>query len=363
MTRLKTSDLDRLSPVEIAEAGEAALANEDLADALALFDRAEPGVEDADRCAGGRWMAHMLRGDFEAAWRESDAIRRRGRPDPHRFWEGEELQGKRVILRCLHGFGDAVQIFRFLPRLQALVSHLIVEVPPRLFELAPYFAGMGEVITWGEHAPATPPAWDVQIELMELPYLFRATTADLDPQHGYVQVPQPWQARVAEVLGPANQPRVGVVWSAGEWNPSRSIPFEDFSSLLDMDGITFFSLQGDPERQRWASLEQGPERRDVYEVGDGIAALAATIAGMDLVITVDTLAAHLAGALNVPCWLLLQHRADWRWMSRCDASPWYPSLLLQRQTAPGDWAGLVHRTRDRLQAWAEKRRNSSPAFC
>lgn len=336
----------------LADVADAALAAEDLAKAIALFDRAEPAVRDPDRCAGGRWMAHMLAGNFAAAWRESDAIRRRGRPDPHRFWNGEDLTGRRLMLRSLHGFGDAVQMFRFLPRLRQMVHELIVEVPPRLLEVAPCFAGMGEVITWGEHAPGKPPAWDVQMEIMEVPYVLRVTAGELAPHQGYLHLPAAIKAGAEHAVGSNGLPRVGVVWCAGQWNPSRSVPFEVFRSLLGVADVEFWSLQGDTERFAWRSLASRAPVRDVYEVGDGILSLAATIAQMDLVITVDTLAAHLAGALGVPCWVLLQHRADWRWMSAREDSPWYPSLRLWRQSRAGDWAELVDRVRAGMETWA-----------
>ncbi len=339
----------------LAEAAEVALACEDLAKALAWFDQAEPDVADPDRCAGGRWMAHMLAGDFESAWRESDAIRRRGAPDPHRFWNGEELRGKQVMLRSLHGFGDAVQMFRFLPRLGEMVSKLIVEVPPRLVELASCFAGMGEVITWGEGAPAVQPAWDVQLEIMELPYALRVRSDDLGPRQGYLRLPSAARARVAAVLGARRLPRVGLVWCAGHWNPLRSVPFAAFRALLGVDGAEFWSLQGESERSDWRDVMGAAAQRDVYACGDGILPLAATIEAMDLVITVDTLAAHLAGALGVPCWVLLQKQADWRWMSKREDSPWYPSLRLWRQTVQGDWPELLARVRCGLEGWLQSR--------
>lgn len=345
----------------LADAADATLANGDLAAAVALFDRAEPEVLDADRCAGGRWMAHMLAGDFAAAWRESDAIRGRGRPDPHRFWQGEDLRGQRLMLRSLHGFGDAVQMFRFLPRLQEHVRELIVEVPPRLVELAPCFAGMGRVITWGEQAPAVSPQWDVQMEVMELPYALRITAVDLAPQQAFLQLPAAAKAAALRVLGAAKRPRVGVVWSAGHWNATRSVPFEEFRSLLGSCDAEFWSLQGDTDRHAWASLSRSARLRDVYEVGDGILSLAAVIERMDLVITVDTLAAHLAGALGVPCWVLLQHRADWRWMQHGDRSPWYPSLRLWRQTESGGWNELMRRVGSELRVWASSEGHRSRA--
>ncbi len=93
-------------------------------EALSAFDVAEAMGADPDGCSAARWMGAMLLGDFEAAWRENDAIRRRGGPDPHRFWMGEEIRGRRVMVRCLHGFGDAIQFLRFLPRLRALASEV-----------------------------------------------------------------------------------------------------------------------------------------------------------------------------------------------------------------------------------------------
>ncbi|HLI77052.1 MAG TPA: hypothetical protein VKV02_08905 [Acidobacteriaceae bacterium] len=337
----------------MADAAEAALAAEDFATAIAMFDRAEPGVADPDRCAGGRWMAHMLTGNFAGAWLESDAIRQRGRPDPHRFWNGEDLKGKRLIVRSLHGFGDAVQMFRFLPRLRERVADLMIEVPPRLVDLAACFDGVGQVITWGEQAPSSPPSWDVQTEVMELPYVLRVTPDDLRPQQGYLRVPETEQTRVGRIIGPKVTPRVGLIWCAGHWNPTRSIPIGQFRRLLGVEGVEFWSLQGDSERHAWTALGTHPSRRDAHECGEGILPLAAVIERMDLVVTVDTLGAHLAGALGVPCWVLLQRQADWRWMSRRPDSPWYPSLRLLRQQNQDDWAGLIDQVCHDLRTWVQ----------
>lgn len=335
----------------LADVAEVALGEERLVEAVRLFNMAEPDVRDPDRCAGGRWMAHMLAGDFAAAWRESDAIRRRGAPDPHRFWNGEPLAGKRVMLRSLHGFGDAVQLLRFLSRLRGMVEELTVEVAPHLLPLAPCFAGMGRVITWGPDAPAEPPVWDVQLEVMELPYLLRVTAADLEPKTGYLRVPAQVQAAAAACMGAKRMPRVGLVWSAGEWNMTRSVPFDELRRLLAVSDVEFWSLQGKGAGAVWGELG---EQRDVFECGDGLPMLAGVIQQMDLVITVDTLAAHLAGSLGVPAWVLLQHRADWRWMSGRADTPWYPTLRLWRQREAGDWAGLVDEVLVALQAWRQE---------
>ena len=347
--------VEALAAEALVRKAEAALALGEMEAALALLDRAELAGAEPDRCAGNRWLALMQRGDLLAAWRESDAIRLRGAPDPHRFWQGEDVRGQRVILRCLHGLGDAVQMFRFLPRLRELAAELIVEVPPSLLEIAPCFSGLGdgvgEVITWGEQAPARPAVWDVQIEIMEVPYLLRVSCEDLEPKQGYLQLPEKLLEKTARAVGNSHRPRVGLVWTAGAWNPARSIPFELLQDLARIEEVQFWSLQGMDER---SACPAGPEHpwRDVYEVGDGILPLAATIRHMDLVITVDTLAAHLAGALGVPCWVLLQHRADWRWMSGRADTPWYSTLRLWRQPRPGDWAGLLPAVKTNLSHFA-----------
>jgi hypothetical protein len=320
----------------------------DLGVALDKFCAAEARGADADRCSAGRWMTSMLRGDFASAWRESDAIRRRGTLDPHRFWNGEEIRGKRLMVRCLHGFGDAVQFLRHAPALQALAPNVVFEVPPRFIELARYFDGVTDVITWGDGAPNQPPQWDVQIEVMELPYLFRTELRDLPIATRYLHLPQHLVANVTKQMDRCRRPRIGVVWSAGEWNPSRSVPFATLAPLLQTADCEFWNLQ---------PADAAPDQMDVRlrqaeGCRDSILVLAAVISRLDLVLTVDTLAAHLAGALGIPAWVMLQHAADWRWMTATSRSPWYPSLRLFRQPRPDDWASVVADIQRSLPAWS-----------
>lgn len=316
------------------------------------FHAAETRGFSPDRCSAGRWLACMLLGDFAAAWRESDLIRRRGAPDPHRFWRGEPLAGKRVMLRCLHGLGDAVQLLRYVPALNRIVSRLTVEVPPAMIQLTPCFEGVERVISWGGHAPAEPVPWDVQIEINELPYIFRTTLADLPLRTRYLRLPAPLlrHNRIAPVHDRST--RIGLVWAAGHWNPARSIPFPQMKPLLTTPGCEFWNLQGGEARQDWPA-QPGLRRWHAAEnCAQSLANLAATIAQLDLVITADTLAAHLAGAMGIPAWVMLPFAADWRWLhDRCD-SPWYPSLRLFRQPQEGDWASVLRAVRDALQQHA-----------
>lgn len=326
------------SAQEAIDRAEDFLTARDLPSARAAFNEAERRGWNADHCSGGRWLADMFGGDFEAAWRESDAIRARGAPDEHRFWQGEDISGKRVIVRSLHGLGDAVQMLRFAPELAARAAHVVYEVPPRFVELAHCCAGVEHVITWGDGAPAQPLAWDVQLEVMELPHMLRLQCAQLPYATEYVRLPEREVRRVQAAMGAGLRPRVGLVWTCGEWNLTRCLPPDFMTALLAAGDVEFWSL----ESARHGAAAAALGLRDASQIcGDGLLALAATIANLDLVITVDTLAAHLAGALGKPVWLLLQHAADWRWMRGRSDSPWYPSMRIFRQPELGDWRGVI----------------------
>ena len=345
-----------MEAAEVLEQAERLLRERDLAGALAAFDQAQSLCACADRCCGGRWAAAMYRGDFEAAWRESDAIRRRGGPDPHRFWNGDDLRGARVIVRSLHGFGDAVQMLRYAPRLRDVAASVVYEVPPRFVALARMFCGVDEVVTWGDDAPAEAPAWDVQVEIMELPFIFRTSFAELPLATQYLRVPAEGVDEAARAMddvskqGGASKPRVGLVWAGGEWNPDRSIPFSELAPILQNKSFEFWNLQGGVA----ADEANNTAMHNATTIcGNGLVALAATIANLDLVITVDTVAAHLAGAMGKPAWVMLQHAADWRWMIARDDSPWYPSLRLFRQPHPGDWESVVTAVMEALEAYGK----------
>lgn len=317
---------------------EALLTERKLTEAWPAFNHAELQGASADRCDAGRWMTAMLDGDFESAWCSSDVLRARDAPDPHRFWTGKSIRGARMIVRCLHGLGDTVQMLQYAPRLNAQAASVVFEVPPRLLDLAPCFRGVHQAVTWGELAPAQAPAWDLQVEVMELPYLFRTKARDLPIAARYLTLPEITTSQVKARMGTCNSPRIGLVWAAGDWNPERSILLAELNPLLETDAFEFWNLQGGAE----ASQPDNSRMRDARTIcGDGLLALAATIANLDLVITVDTLAAHLAGALGTTAWVLLQHSADWRWMNARNDSPWYPHMRLFRQRREGEWKPVV----------------------
>ncbi len=314
-----------------------------VADALRLFNLAEQAHGDPDSCAGGRWLCHMLSGNFELAWRESDAITRRGNPDPFRFWNGGSLEGHSVLLRCLHGLGDTVQFIRYAPLIRERARTLVVEAQPALKPLLREAGLADQVFTWGEPEPY----WDQQIEVVELPRIFRTTVQSIPSAVPYLNL-----SSAVSIRSPTHTRdlRVGFVWAASTYNPARSIPIEHFVTLFGTPGVRFFSLQGGIERMQiepWSA-----EVPSLCEVLPNVLATARTLKTLDLLITVDTMVAHLAGALAIPVWTLLPFAPDWRWMLDREDSPWYPTMRLFRQPGPADWESVLDRVERELRALA-----------
>jgi hypothetical protein len=271
------------------------------------------------------WAAAMRRGDYTAAWAVNDAVLAARDPTdrdnpslPYHLrwvWDGTPFVHRHVLIRCYHGLGDTLQFARYLPRIRRLVASLTVEVQPQLLALLAAVPGPDRLIPFDPAAPA--PASECDLEIMELAHALR-----LPPDIGSLPL-----FRVAPAPLPSGT--VGLCWRAGEWDPARSV---DPGLLAELTSRPCISLQ--PGRTELRVLNVDGCSRDIMET-------AALISGVDLVITVDTMIAHLAGALNKPVWVLLQHRADWRWMSDRNDSPWYPSMRLYRQRTPGDWVPVI----------------------
>lgn len=315
---------------------ETRLRQRELSDALSLYQAAEQAGYEPDACGGARWICHMLRGDFAAAWRESDVIDRRGQHDPNRFWTGAPLEGKRVLVRCLHGLGDTIQFIRYAPLLRGATQHLTVEAQPVLKALIAAANVADHVMTWGEQEPP----YDEQIEIIELPRIFGTTLPTVPGAVPYLAVPNDGQRRPPGKS--AGKARIGIVWASSRFNTSRSIPFETLETLIrSRPDLKFCSFQADPERQ---DLSHSPlPIADFFDESASVITAAQRLLSVDLFLTVDTMMAHLAGALAVPVWTMLPFEADWRWMLERSDSPWYPTMTLFRQPSPGDWDAVAHR--------------------
>lgn len=344
------------------EQAEAYLSAREIDRALEMYAVLERDCAVPDRLSGGRWMCHMLAGEYGRAWRESDAIRGRGAPDAHRFWQGEAIEGKRVMVRCLHGYGDTVMYLRWLPLLRARARAVVVQAAPEMVELLGRMVGVDRVVTWNAERESDQGLWDVQIEVAELPYLFRAAVETL-PLPARFAFPEARQHAVRGLLGQRTKPRVGLIWTGSNYDAARSIRFDELRSVLVTHGVEWWSLQSPENNREWDEFvgERGWGARTFYGAGGthaGIADMAAFAQEMDLVITIDTLAAHVAGSLGVPTWLLLKREADWRWMLEREDTPWYPTMRLFRQNAAGDWNAVLVPVCKRLRDWCKEQLRS-----
>lgn len=300
-----------------------------------------------------RWCARMAEGRFESAWKINDATGNHW-PSAHQLWNGKELRGADVLLRCLHGLGDAVQMLQFAPALASLCRQTAYDVPAALRPLLPYFAGVGSRETSvSSHRFVEP---EIEVEMMELPYLFRTHLGDLPLVRQYLRLPSGITSEMAERMGQQTRKRIGIVWAGGTWDKERWIPIDLLRTLVNDDRYEWWNLQGGDRAGEGCSL---PLMDAASRCGDGILHLAATISQLDLVITIDSLAAHLAGALGTRCLVLLKQAADWRWLRNRIDSPWYPNITLIRQRVPGQWAGVMDEVRFGLNEWSFRTTRSS----
>lgn len=266
----------------------------------------------------------MRRGDFPAAWDiAAKALAARDlatRDDPSLpyhlrwVWDGRPFDGRNVLVRCYHGLGDTLMFSRFLPLLAARAASVTVEMQPHLLPLFRDFPGID--LRPFDVAHPLPPK-DCDIEIMELPLALGA---------GPANVPIPRMKVMPAALPPGT---VALCWGAGNWDAERSIPQAMFAPLCNGPAL---------------SLMPGPTDLPVLNP-DGcpldIMLTAQLVAGAALVVTVDTMIAHLAGILRRPVWLLLRHDPDWRWPTDSTRTPWYPAMRFFRQPALGDWEAVM----------------------
>lgn len=277
----------------------------------------------------------MLRGDFAQAWSISDRVLRERLareesclhwPRHLQFiWRGTSLRNRRVLVRCYHGLGDTIQFIRLLAQLHDHARHTIVWAQPALLELLQSASGIDVILPLHDGAPGC--AYDVDIELMELLHYFRLTTQTIPKRVPYLLESLPRRR-----LEPLDALHVGLAWNSGTWNPDRSLDPDAGALLRSVCGVRWYSLQ---------YQSPDPPVPAVSLVDADIAITAKRMLALDLVLSVDTYTAHLAGALALPVWTLLPYDCDWRWMSNGECSPWYPTMRLFRQPRPGDWPSVV----------------------
>jgi hypothetical protein len=272
----------------------------------------------------------VRRGDFAAAWNISDSSLRTRRAEDQiklqrwqqSVWDGSSLAGKRVLVRCYHGLGDTIHFIRYASLLKDIEAEVIVWTQPTLIPLLRGVRGIDRLLPLHDGVPDV--EYDVDVELNELPHVFRTTLASIPADVPYISV-EP------AVLPHDGRLRVGLIWQSGDWDDRRSVPFSEIKRLRSVPGVDWHILQRDALRAGWDG-ELG-----VVAGGDNPLDDARVMCALDLVVSVDTMTAHLAGALGRPAWTLLHSDPDWRWMLDRDDSPWYPTMRLFRQPHPHRW--------------------------
>jgi hypothetical protein len=267
------------------------------------------------------------------------------------IWLGDgPVEGKTILVFADEGLGDTIQFARYIPMLAARGAKVILWVDDPLASLMSGLSGVSRLITKSDPLPV----FDLHCPICSLPLAFR-TSIETIPSDVYLPRPaearvQAWESRLRDRLGPSGKLRVGLAWSGNpnHWNDhNRSLRLQELSPLLDLDA-DFVSLQKDPRPHDRAQLERTGILDLTADLTD-LAETAALVSCLDLVITVDTGIAHLAGALGRPTWILLPHTPDWRWLLGRDDSPWYKSARLFRQDARRDYAPVLERVREALQ--------------
>jgi tetratricopeptide (TPR) repeat protein len=311
----------------------------------------DPGHADA-HCARGAQL--LLTGQFAAGWEEYEHRVRcpdfNTRDFPQPRWQGEPLAGRTLLVHSEQGLGDTLQFIRYLRQLRGQHGTVLVSVQPSLI---PLLAGSGVPNLLPAGQPLPP--FDVHVPTLSLPRAL-GTRADIIPSDvPYLQAEPKrvdfWRQRLREVAGY----KVGIVWQGRpdfRADRDRSIPLAAFAPLAAVDGVRLLSLQKGPGSEQVAALGGSFAVLDLAAELDNEGAAfvdtAAVMKCLDLVITSDTAAAHLAGALAVPVWVALGKVPDWRWLLEREDSPWYPTMRLFRQRTPGDWQELFERMAQEL---------------
>jgi len=308
---------------------------------------------------------------FEARWQTDHAPTRHPQP----LWQGENFAGRTLLLTDEQGLGDTIQMLRFVPAVLALGGELVLSLSARLKRLAEASFPSVRVIerggqrsaaqlldlTTGQNSDLTSelphfdlPHFDLHCPLMSLPRLFHCTPETIPVRAAYLKAPAAAREKAVALPWAKDRLRIGLAWAGNPSNRTdqrRSMHLRTLRHLFELDSVNFHSLQmGEAASQ---AVELNAPLTDLAPYTADLADTAAQMEHLDLIITVDTAVAHLAGALGKTTWLMLPFAADWRWLTGRANSPWYPSMRLYRQQQPGDWAPVVAVLREELEALAK----------
>jgi tetratricopeptide (TPR) repeat protein len=348
-----------LRPNHAATHGNRGVVLQDLArhdEALVSYNKAielNPGDADENWNHG---LCLLLLGKFERGWQQYEWRKRRDKPIANRgyvepCWLGKEnISGKTLFLYWEQGFGDTIQFGRYARLAAALGAKIVLSVQDSLVRLFSQSEPDLEVI--GESRK--PARFDYHCPLMSLPLAFGTTLETIPSAPRYLRAAEQCKARWDARLAPKTRPRIGIAWSGSQVHNihNRSMDLATLLPLLS-DDVQWTSLQKEISKDETeVLLRHGRVTLPGAELAD-FSDTAALLDLMDLVITVDTSVAHLAGAMGKPVWIMLPYNADWRWLRDRTDSPWYPSVRLFRQSALGKWDDVIHQVNVELRRWID----------
>ena len=327
-------------------------------------------IDQAPGYADGHWnlaCCLLASGRYGEGWREYEWRRLKNSPIEERHrdlppWDGTSLAGRSILLWCEQGFGDTFQFIRYATLVAEQGGDVVVECQtPAIRPIIARVEGVGRVIVRGEPVPTV----DCQASLLSLPFLLGTTMENIPSPVPYLTVPPEQQDRWATLIDTGEMLRVGLVWGGRQTlrNRRRSCRLADFAPLAALAGITWYSLQVGEQAHEAAAPPAGMHLRDLTPHIQDFADTAALINCLDMVITIDTSVAHLAGALGKPVRLLLPVAADWRWLTGRSDSPWYPTIRLLRQQHAGDWNEVIACLARELETMLGKEESPDAAAC
>lgn len=320
-------------------------------DAFAAYDRALELNPDFVEAHWNKALNHLLLGHLPEGlagyeWRlqwSKFLAQNPPRHYPQPAWQGEDLQGKTILIYAEQGMGDTIQFVRYAQLLRDRGGRVLLECQPPLVNVLQMVPGIAQIIAFGGEIPA----FDTHASLLSLPYLCGTTWETLPTPIPYLTA-EPWP------LPAVGQVQVGIVWDGNRQNPynrHRAVPLAALLEyLVHLPGIQIHSLQKEVPPEDLAILRRYPQVQDWHDRLSDFTDTARLIQALDLIISIDTAVTHLAGALGKPVWLLLPFAPDWRWMLERADSPWYPQIRLFRQVSFGDWQPVLQQIHQELQA-------------
>jgi tetratricopeptide (TPR) repeat protein len=322
------------------ELGRALLALDRVQEALETCHALRARLPDEPAAAWNESLALLALGRYHEGWAKYESrflIPAHGpAPSGHHVLALDQVAGRRVKLAAEQGRGDIIQFSRYATMLARRGAQVVIEAYPDLVTLLGTLDGIAEVVEY-----ESPTVQDVTTSLLSLPMAFGTDVQTIPAEVPYLRVPDDRLARWRDRLGPRTQPRIGVAWWGSAPSRSSSMPVTALAPLLRQPGIEFHALQKElpDEHRAWLTAQRLATLHDAAL--EDFADTAALIMQMDLVVTIDTAVAHLAGALGKPVWIMLVRGADWRWLRQRTDSPWYPTARLFRRGPELDWAGVV----------------------